>query len=509
MLRYIVVSPYYLYRAIMRLVQLYIFFALFINTVSAQTPKREFRAAWIATVSNIDWPSKPGLPAEQQQDEFINRLDMLQRMGCNAVIVQVRPAADALYPSEIEPWSHYLTGRQGQPPFPYYDPLKFMIDETHKRNMEFHAWFNPFRALTDSKKNPNPANHVTYQHPDWIIPYGGKSYIDPGVPEAREYVSRVVMDVVKRYDIDAVHFDDYFYPAPAFADSRSYSRYGHGVPKDDWRRSNVNQFINELSIAIKKEKAYVKFGVSPFGIWRNASKDPEGSATHGAQCYDEMYADILLWLRKGWIDYAMPQLYWEHHQHAAAFDVLLPWWEAHAYSRHVYYGLGVYRMIGGTGVWASSGELLSQVREIRQTAIHPGESYYSASSFDKIYAGVKDSVAKYNMYYAFPPAMRWIDSIPPVAPVAKAIPSAQGTLLQWQMPQGHQKEATRYAVYRFVNGEAVNLERADKIIRVLQGNEVLDADANRYRKCTYIITALDRLWNESKPSNSVSTSLDR
>ncbi len=182
------------------------------TVIHAQPSKREFRAAWIATVANIDWPSKPGLPSIEQQEQFVRRLDQLKQVGCNAVIVQIRPSSDALYASSIEPWCHYLTGRQGQPPFPYYDPLTFMIAEAHKRNMEFHAWFNPFRALVDSHKNPNPPKHVTYTHPEWIISYGGKSYIDPGYPEAREYVIKVITDVVKRYDIDAVHLDDYFYP---------------------------------------------------------------------------------------------------------------------------------------------------------------------------------------------------------------------------------------------------------------------------------------------------------
>lgn len=481
----------------------------------AQSPKREFRAAWIATVSNIDWPSKPGLTAIQQQEEFIQRLDMLQKMGCNAAIVQIRPAADAFYASEYEPWSRFLTGRQGQPPFPYYDPLKFMVDEAHKRNMEFHAWFNPFRALTDSKKNPNPKNHVTFQHPDWIIAYGGKSYIDPGVPEARDYVARVIMDVVKRYDIDAVHLDDYFYPyriaGQEFGDGRSYGRHGAGMSRDDWRRDNVTRFVLALNTAIKKEKHYIKLGISPFGVWRNASKDPEGSATRGGQtCYDDLYADILLWMRKGWIDYSLPQLYWERYHRAAAFEVLLPWWEAHSYKTHVYYGLGAYRMVGAThGPWAGTGELLGQIKDIRRTAAEPSQVFYSTSSFDKIPAYVKDSIAKYNMYYAFPPVMKWLDSIPPAAPVAKAIPSAQGTLVQWKMPQGQQKDVARYAVYRFINNEPVNLQRADKIIRVLQGDEVLDAEANKYKKCSYIVTSLDRLWNESKASNTVSTSNDK
>jgi uncharacterized lipoprotein YddW (UPF0748 family) len=493
----------------MRLVLLISIFCLLYCTSSfAQSPKREFRAAWIATVANIDWPSKPGLPSVQQQQEFINRLDMLKTIGCNAIIVQVRPACDALYQSKIEPWSRYLTGKQGQPPFPLYDPLAFMIEETHKRNMEFHAWFNPFRALTDSKKNPNPSSHITYTHSDWIINYGGKAYIDPGVPEAREYVINVIMDVVKRYNIDAVHLDDYFYPYRIanveFGDSKSYQRFRESfVNKDDWRRHNVNLFITTLNANIKSVKSYVKFGISPFGVWRNASKDPQGSNTRGGQtCYDDLYSDILEWLRRGWIDYALPQLYWERGHRAAAFDVLLPWWEDHRYNRHMYIGLGVYRMAESpNGIWSGSKELLEQINDIRRETAHPGYSFYSASSFDKIGPAIRDSLKnRYNKYPAFPPTMPWLDSIAPIAPSLKAIPSSQGTLLQWKNT-GINKEQLTYAVYRFSNHEPIDINNSAKIISVQKGMEYLDKDANKIKRPIYVVTALDRLWNESTISN--------
>ncbi len=491
-------------------------FLLLHHIVSAQSPKHELRAAWIATVSNIDWPSKQVLPSFQQQQEFIERLDQLQSIGCNTVIVQVRPACDAFYNSPYEPWSHYLTGRQGQAPFPYYDPLSFMIEETHKRNMEFHAWFNPFRALTDSKQNPNPANHVTRKHPDWIINYAGKSYIDPGIPAAREYVTDVIMDVVKRYDIDAVHLDDYFYPYRVsgleFGDNRTYARFNTGFSdKGDWRRNNVTEFINQLYYSIRKEKNYVKLGISPFGVWRNASKDPEGSATRGGQtCYDDLYADVLLWMRKGIIDYVMPQLYWEHYHRAAAFDVLLPWWQSHSYGRHVYYGLGLYRMLNTTkGPWASTDEICWQIKDIRHIAPNvSGYSLYSSSNFDKIYVPVKDSIARTNRFIAFPPAMKWLDSIAPPAPVLKAIPSYQGTLLQWQ-GNNPAKDKLKFAIYRFINDEPVDIERADRLIGITQKTEFLDQYANKYRQCRYVVTAIDRLWNESKPSNTAVTGTDK
>lgn len=477
--------------------------------VQAQQPKREFRAAWIATVSNIDWPSKPGLPSTQQQSEFIARLDQLKKMGCNAVIVQIRPACDAFYSSVEEPWSRYLTGKQGQPPFPYYDPLSFMIEEAHQRNMEFHAWFNPYRALVIKGKNPNPEDHITRQHPEWVVDYGTKSYLNPGIPEVREYVIRIITDVVKRYDIDAVHLDDYFYPyriaGVEFNDGSCYNLYGQDFDsKDAWRRNNVDLFVSVLNTNIKQIKPYVKLGISPFGVWRNASKDPMGSETRGGQtCYDDLYSDVLLWMRNGWIDYLAPQLYWEHGHKLAAFDVLLPWWEKYSYKRHVYYGLGVYRMLNATRPpWNSPGELLSQIKDVRYMTKSPGYIFYSTSNFDKLTNGIDDSIAKYNQNIAFPPAMKWLDSIPPTPPQLAAEPYTKGILLKWsgENPSG---ENLKFAVYRFKKGETVNLNKAENIIALVQAPEYFDDEANDHKGSRYVVTALDRLWNESKPSNTV------
>jgi uncharacterized lipoprotein YddW (UPF0748 family) len=475
----------------------------FHGSVAAQSPKREFRAAWIATVANIDWPSKPGLSSVEQKQQFIRQLDQLRSIGCNAVIVQVRPACDALYASKKEPWSHYLTGRQGEPPFPYYDPLVFMIEEAHKRNMEFHAWFNPFRALMDSKKNPNPAGHVTKAHHDWIISYGGKSYIDPGIPEAREYVIDVISDVVKRYDIDAVHLDDYFYPyrvpGQTFGDTKSYARYGKGTDKEDWRRDNVSRFVSLLNTTIKAEKPYMKFGISPFGVWRNKSKDPEGSETKGGQTtYDDLYADVLMWMQKGWVDYMMPQLYWEHKHKAAPFDVLQPWWYDHCYQRHVYYGLGVYRMTTAkSGPWATTAELLWQLRDIRGRCPNSGYSFYSASCFDKIKGPILDSLRLgYNKYPALVPPMTWLDSVAPAAPVL----AVSGTTLEWHT-ENPTKEPLSYVVYRFAANEDIDLERSDRIISIQKDAKFKDPEAKQHKGAKYVVTALDRLSNESEASN--------
>lgn len=480
----------------------------FFTTHAQHSPKREFRAAWIATVSNIDWPSKPGLPSVQQQQELISRLDALRAMGCNAVFLQIRPAADAFYASKAEPWSRFLTGKQGQQPFPAYDPLTFAVEEAHKRNMELHAWFNPFRALTDSKKNPNPSSHVTFEHPDWIISYGGKSYIDPGIPEAREYVINIIMDVVKRYDIDGVHLDDYFYPyriaGVEFGDARSFSRFRENFTnKEDWRRNNVNTFVATLYHNIKGTRKQVKFGVSPFGVWRNASKDPEGSPTRGGQtCYDDLYSDILLWQRKGWVDYTLPQLYWEHGHRAAAFEVLLPWWENHSYKRHMYFGLGVYRMAESkAAVWQGPREILSQIEEIRTKSENPGIVFYSASSFDKISKSLSDSLKFHtNRNFAFPPLMPWLDSTAPASPVVKATNVKGGIQLEWE-PVTSGKELITYAVYHFSSRESIDLNKSEHIVSVQRGLTFTDKESTG--KGVYVVTALDRLWNESRPSNII------
>lgn len=483
----------------------------YFHTAKAQepkSPKREFRGAWIATVSNIDWPSKQGLPAVQQQQELIARLDALRAMGCNAVFLQVRPAADALYASAFEPWSRFLSGRQGQQPFPAYDPLAFAIEEAHKRNMELHAWFNPFRALTDSKKNPNPKNHVTYTHPDWIISYGGKSYIDPGVPEAREYVINVIMDVVKRYDIDGIHLDDYFYPyriaGVEFGDQRSFQRFRENFDnKEDWRRNNVSTFVATLHHNIKGLKSFVKFGISPFGVWRNASKDPEGSNTRGGQtCYDDLYSDILLWQKNGWVDYTLPQLYWEHGHRAASFDILLPWWENHSYKRHMYFGLGVYRMAESkAAIWQGPGEILRQIADIREKSQNPGVVFYSASSFDKISPALKDSLSRAtNLHYALPPTMPWLDQKAPEAPVLK---SGSGKKIIWEPVGSTAQDRITYAVYRFRQGENIDLESPEHLISLQSKTEFSDPEAHGHENYTYVVTALDRLWNESKASNPI------
>lgn len=398
-------------------------------------PKYEFRAAWIATVDNIDWPSRGNYNTEKQKAEFIALLDMHKRNGLNAMIVQIRPAADAFYPSQYEPWSEWLTGKQGKPPSPYYDPLEFMIGETHKRGMEFHAWCNPYRAEFTIGRSSIAANHVTRIHPEWFVAYGGKRYFDPGNKDAQKFVVNVIRDVVHRYSVDAIHFDDYFYPYKVpgkdFPDDKTYAQYGNGLSRADWRRSNVDSVIVMLSQAIKEEDKYCRFGISPFGVWRNKSDDPEGSDTKaGPTNYDELYADILLWLKKGWIDYVAPQLYWEFSHRVAPYGTLLDWWAKHSYGRHVYIGLAPYRA-NSNEAWRDKSQL---TRQLAATRLYPevqGAIYFSSASFINNPNGWSDSLRlKYYKEPALIPGMSWIDSLRPSSPTVKSFTVADSATFE-------------------------------------------------------------------------------
>lgn len=376
----------------------FLFFNLLpINNCDGQSMvKPEFRGVWVATVDNIDWPEHPTTNSEVLRETFIKLLEMHQRNGINALVVQIRPATDAFYPSPFEPWSQWLTGKQGLPPVPYYDPLEFMVTETHKRGMEFHAWMNPYRAVFNTRTSSLAASHITNIHPGWFLTYGDKKYFDPGNKEAQAYVTAVVKDVVSRYAVDAIHFDDYFYPYPIagkeFPDDGSYRKYGNGLSKPDWRRSNTDSIIVSLYRTIKEQNKNCQFGISPFGVWRNVDKDLEGSNTKaGPTNYDVLYADILLWLKNGWIDYVAPQLYWEFGHNAAPFEVLVDWWSKHSYGKNCYIGLGVYRA-NSSAAWRDKTQLPRQIQKIRNTPNLQGMIFYSSKSFEKNMNGWSDSI---------------------------------------------------------------------------------------------------------------------
>ncbi len=353
------------------------------EAVSLPPAPREFRAAWIATVANIDWPSEPGLPVEQQKAELERMLDQAAALNLNAVIFQVRPHADALYDSPHEPWSYYLTGKQGRAPDPSYDPLRFAVREAHERGLELHAWFNPFRAGHPADTSALAPTHVSRTHPEWVRSYGDYLWLDPGVPAAREHTRRVIMDVVQRYDIDGVHFDDYFYPYPSYADGASFPdsaswararRNGWTGSRDDWRRHNVNRLVQRLYRLIKETDPQVKFGISPFGIWR--PDHPPG--TQGFDAYAQLYADARKWLREGWIDYITPQLYYPTDQHGYAYPVMLRWWvEQNERDRHVWPGLYTSRVrMAGNRHW-STRHLIGQIYTARSHPEVNGQVHFS------------------------------------------------------------------------------------------------------------------------------------
>ncbi len=482
-----------------------------VNAQPFQPTKRALRATWIASVANIDWPSQKGLTEQEQRVEFTRLLDEQQAIGMNAVIVQVRPVADTFYPSPNEPWSEYLTGEQGRPPS--YNPLEFMIDEAHKRNLEFHAWFNPYRA-----NMKDTLAHIAQQHPlkwchEWFVQYGGRWYYDPGNREAKEFVLDEIIEVVRHYDLDAVHFDDYFYPykvaGEEFPDSLSYAFYGGDYDtRDDWRRSNVDSFVETLARRIKEVKPYVKFGISPFGVWRNKDKDPQmGSDTQAGQTnYDDLYADVLKWLREGWLDYVAPQIYWHRGFDLADYNVLTEWWDRNAFGKHVYIGQGLYR-VGNHVSWQDAAELPAQLR-LNETYDHlNGSMFFSAKHWSANKLGVTDSISQFYRYDALVPTMPWIDSEPPLAPKILEVSGSKktGITLRWQDDQLSDEEY--YVIYRFDQGEPMDLV-ADKILGKVRREpselqEFIDAEVDKKGKYRYAISAVDRLHNESTPSGSV------
>ncbi len=492
-----------------------IFYLLFIPALLfAQTAKKkyEFRAVWVATVVNIDWPSKPGLTTEEQQQEAITILKLQQQLGMNAVILQVRPAADAFYPSELEPWSRYLTGTPGKAPEPFYDPLKFWIEECHKRGMEFHAWLNPYRVAQNFKE-PLAGNHVAFEHPEWILKYGNKLYFDPGLPQTREFVTKVVKDIVTRYDVDAIHFDDYFYPYPLpeeFPDSTSFNFYGRGFTpenKADWRRENVDILIEMLNDTIKSVKPWVKFGISPFGVWRNIADDPEGSATTaGATNYDQLYANILKWQQKGWIDYCLPQLYWQIGHPAVDFELLANWWKNHAYERAMYIGHGVYKSDTASSVkeWRMPDELPRQIELLRSIPGIAGSAFYSSKHFTRDLLGFQDSL-KLNLFSnpAIIPPMPWLDNTPPpkVGKVKKRCKK-----VKWEAPkmQNELDKAKQFVIYLNKKGHPFNSENPEYVYKIISDSEYKFSRMNRKKqKYEVRVSALDRLHNESETSKPV------
>ena len=387
-----------------------------------QYPIREFRAAWVATVANIDWPSEPGLPVEKQKNELIKLLNKAASLNLNAIIFQVRPAADAFYDSPFEPWSNFLTGRMGQAPLPGWDPLEFIIHESHKRGLELHAWFNPYRAGHPSNRSGYSPDHISKTNPEYVHQYGNFLWLDPGLPEVKEHTMNVILDVVRRYDIDGVHFDDYFYPYPSYADNAEFPDSlawqraldsGIELSRDDWRRENVNSLVQELYQRIKEIKPHVKFGISPFGIWRPGVP----AFTNGFDAYSDLYADAKLWLNNGWLDYITPQIYYQMGQPAQPFPVMLNWWsEQNHHGRHLWPGLYTSRLWTPDRIW-STDELLGQIYTARAFPGVSGTVHFSMKTFMQNSAGVNQAItAGPYAQQSLIPASDWIPVRKPVKP---------------------------------------------------------------------------------------------
>ena len=392
---------------------------------------REFRGAWVASVSNIDWPSSRTLSTSAQQRELLELLDRAVALHLNAILLQVRPAADALYASKIEPWSEYLTGKQGRAPDPYWDPLEFAVKEAHARGLELHAWFNPYRARNTDARSPLAATHIARTNPALIKPYAGYLWMDPGEALVRERTLRVVLDVVRRYDIDGVHIDDYFYPYPEnnrrgkeipFPDDNSWKAYrarGGKLDRADWRRSNVDTLVHALYEGIHKVKPWVKFGISPFGIWQPGY--PAGVT--GLNAYAKLYADARKWLREGWLDYFTPQLYWSTTQKGRAYPDLLAWWAGeNVKARHLWAGNFTSRAGAAGASSFSVSELLAQIQASRAHGSANGNVHFSMVSFMKNQARMNDTlVAGPYRLPALVPSTPWLDVSPPAKPAPSMV----------------------------------------------------------------------------------------
>jgi len=496
-------------------------------TLSAQPelPVAELRGAWIATVVNIDWPSAPGLSSDRQQMEFDSLLDVLKAMGMNAVFVQVRPAGDAFYPSAVVPWSQYLSGQQGRAPEPLYDPLAYMIKAAHSRRMEFHAWLNPYRASFDLDTASLAPTHPLRALPearkaDWFFRYGTRYYFNPASALVRQHLINVVKEIVVKYDVDGIHFDDYFYPYKEpnefLQDLDAYAGDPRGFAKiEDWRRDNVSQLIEGVSKMIKSIKPYVRFGVSPFGVWRNADQDPvNGSQTRaGITCYDDLYADVVKWLQNGWIDYVAPQLYWSIGFPPADYEILLDWWSKHTYGKHLYAGHAAYKINNNTidPNWSKPGEISRQVGLNRSNSGVQGSIFFSLKPLLRNPLGVQDSLI--NVLFSNQvrvPGMAWLSKAPPATPqICRIGGSPSSVKLAWHACDiGIRDEMPFYfAIYRFDGQSVGDFQDSRNLLAYTPYYSEKwifeDPTAAEGEYYTYVVIAFNRLNVESYSSDPV------
>lgn len=481
------------------------------GTIQSQSnPKREFRGAWIHVIGQSQYAN---MTAEEIKTYLTKSLDELQAQGLNAIIFQVRPCADALYMSDIEPWSRYLTGIQGEAPEHNFDPMEFMIRECHERSMEFHAWLNPYR-VTASENDVLHSSHVYHDNKEWFVKYGKQIYFDPGVPASKNHIKKIVRDIVSRYDIDAIHMDDYFYPYPiagqAFPDDISFLRYAKvqgfsSEQRDDWRRNNVNQLVKEIKETIVSVKPWVRFGISPFGIYRNAQSTPDksGSKTNGLQNYDDLYADVKLWVEREWIDYNIPQIYWEIGHKAADYETLIKWWSRNNYGAHLYIGQDVGRTAKARDTKNPKRNQLTQKMELERSlpAVY-GNCFWPAYALIKNTGSIGDSLkANYHKTPALiPPYLHMHHKQPKEIKDLKTSWTDRGYLLHWKRNGEVTKpeNAQYFVVYRFKKNENKNLDDASKIVEITNKTSYTLPYNGGKEKFNYVVTSVDRFHNESK-----------
>ncbi len=469
--------------------------------------KWQFRGVWIASVRNLDWPSKPGLSVRKLKKEYIKQLDFLRDLGMNVVIVQIRPTGDTFYPSEYEPWSEFLTGKQGVAPPSDFDPLAFMIKETHDRAMEFHAWFNPYRAVRNNLEAKLSPDHVFYQHPEWFVAYGKDLYFDPGIEAARKFVEKVIADVVTRYDIDAVHFDDYYYPyrlaGIEFPDTLSFSINPRGyelTTKDDWRRDNVNLLVSELYDTINYIKPWVHFGISPFGVWRNKSRDPDGSDTETLQTnYDDLFGDSQAWVRNGWLDYILPQCYQYLGRDIMDYRVVTKWWSEHSHGVNFYIGQGPFRLGNNDRgePWTVGNEIDRQLYFNDSIPNLLGSAYFRSQTFFANPLGLNDSLKnKFYKFPALPPASHHDANVhfeTKIALLTSKVKRKKVTL-SWQAQ--HPEKIRYYVIYK-----SLDITKAENIVAVTANSRiVLKWKRLGIAPSSLVITAVNKYRKESQPT---------
>lgn len=490
----------------MRLKRFYFFvmiISLFLSAVQAKAtdfPKREFRGAWIQAVNG----QFKGMSEAEMKKYLVDMLDNLQKVNVNAVIFQVRVEGDALYESRFEPWSRFLTGVQGKSPG--WDPLAFMVDECHKRNMELHAWINPYRALTKSTKSV-ATNHPSARRPADFVKYDGMLFFNPALQSNRDHICGIVRDILYRYDVDGLHIDDYFYPYPAagkeFDDDEHFKK-SEATDKKTWRRENVNHLIYQLHRTVREVKPWVKFGVSPFGIYRNGKSWEFGSKTNGLQCYDDLYADVLYWIEQGWIDYCIPQVYWEIGHKAADYEELVQWWAKHATNRPLYIGQDVQRTVKAKDAGSSTGNQQVEKYELQRAQANvQGSCFWDAKSAADNVDGYRDYLA--NGIYRYPalmPACNFMDNkAPDKVKGVGLVEDGNSNVLVWVLNKKSDKDVMnaphRFVVYCFDKNEKVNLNDPTKIMTITS-KPFYKLPKDMKGKYTFVVTVLDRVQNESK-----------